>query len=294
MEYIIAYLLCFFFGLLPLPISGFIWRSIALFLYRCVPSLSVTARQNIRATIGRDWSAEEIEAVIRETFIHSGLFLAEFINTPNLGPDFNDQVSIEGAQYLHQELQEKSGAILVTGHFGNWEVLGQSLKLLGFPMHVFYKKMSNPLVDKLFFKFRTRYSAGLIEITDYKEKTPAVIRANGVIGMIADQDARKHGIFVDFLGLPASTYIGPALLSLDYDAPLFVCFFWRKKLGHYKLVFEPIKRDDSIQERHEIVRNLTEQWVRKLDQMVRQYPGQYFWFHRRWKTRSQNDTANAE
>lgn len=284
-EYSILVTICFVFGLLPLRISGAIWRFIALILYRLLPSLARIARQNIRYTIGQDWSSEKVEETVKQTFIHCGYFIAEFINTKNLGPDFNKYVSIEGIEHLDQALHQGSGVILITGHFGHWEVLGHSTRILGYHLHVFYKKMSNPYVDKIFYTYRSRYSEGLIEIGNYKEKSRLVLEKNEIIGIIPDQDARHHGIFVDFLGQPASTYIGPILLSQENNAPMVCCFFWREKLGQYRLVFEPIEQYQNLNDQQEQISFLTQQWVKKLDKYVRMYPEQYFWFHHRWKTK---------
>ncbi|MBN2385101.1 lysophospholipid acyltransferase family protein [bacterium] len=283
LEYMAVKMLLGFFGLMPLSLSARIWKGLALTIYKLGPSLKKTAQENIRMTIGQDWGQDRIEDLLRQLFIHMGYFIAEFIHSPKIGLDFNRQVTIRGDEQVRAALADKKGAILLTGHFGNWELVGYSLKILGFKMHTLYKKMSNPLVDRLLLSHRHRHTGNLIEIEDYKEKTSSALAQNELIGIIPDQDARHHGIFIDFLGKPASTYIGPALLSLQHGAPLFAVFFRRKEVGSYDLTFNPIETPPPG-DLQESIRFLTRQWVELLEHNVRAYPDQYFWFHRRWKT----------
>lgn len=289
-EYIALSSICFVSRQLPLGIAAFLWKTFALTLFYMVPGLSKTASQNIRQTIGNDWSEDQIKNLVRKVFIHSGYFLAEWFNTPKLPPDFNKDVTFIGEEHIQSALAQGKGVVCVSGHFGHWEVMGHAVTTRGYKFNVIYKKMSNPLVDKIFYDFRTNYSEDLIEIGEWKEKSPAVFRNNEVIGIVADQDARHHGIFVPFLGKDASTFKGPALFALENDAPLIVSFFWREKPGKYKISYEPVLVDETLESRDEQVLDLTKKWVAILDRQVRQYPDQYFWFHRRWKT--QPSTTN--
>ena len=113
-----------------------------------------------------------------------------------------------------------------------------------------------------------------------RARMPDLIRSGVSVALVADQDARNRGIFVPFLGRPASTFRGPARLALETGAPLFFGAAIREGDG-YRAVVEPVstRRDGPDAER-----DLTRAWVERLDYRVRLSPEQYFWFHRRWKT----------
>jgi KDO2-lipid IV(A) lauroyltransferase len=110
------------------------------------------------------------------------------------------------------------------------------------------------------------------------------LSANCFVAYLADQDARDHGIFVDFLGRPASTVRGPAIFAIRNECPVVATFLIREGFGrHRAVVEEPIWPDRNLKGR-EAVEDLTQRFTDVLERYVREIPGHYFWMHRRWKT----------
>ncbi|MBX7244003.1 MAG: lysophospholipid acyltransferase family protein [Candidatus Sumerlaeaceae bacterium] len=177
--------------------------------------------------------------------------------------------------------------IFVTGHFGNWECPRHFTHDRGIKMAVFAKPLHNPLIDAAI--TRKRQERGLDVIMAAKNPSGAIraLRKGYYLAMLADQDARRQGIFIDFFGKPASTFTGPAFFARRLNIPLMPAFYARDRSPDRRLklvLFPHIMADPSAPEEQEIER-LTEYHVRILEEMVRKYPDNYFWHHRRWKTR---------
>jgi KDO2-lipid IV(A) lauroyltransferase len=172
------------------------------------------------------------------------------------------------------------GAVIVTGHLGNWEAAGAAVSQLGMPLAAVVKRQSNSRFDGLLVESRRRLGIEPIYMEEARVRMPDLIRSGVSVALVADQDARNRGIFVPFLGRPASTFRGPARLALQTGAPLFFGAAIREGDG-YRAVVEPVIADRNGPGAE---RELTRSWVERLEYRVRLHPEQYFWFHRRWKT----------
>ena len=191
----------------------------------------------------------------------------------------------EGLEELRTAVAAGTGAVLVTGHFGNWEIGGAALAARGIPLDVVARRQANPLFDRLINRARERLGMRVVERGRATRESLRGLRQGHVVALVADQDARSAGIFVPFFGRPASTFRGPAVLALRSGAPLFIGTAVRQPDGRYRVRVRPITipgtEDPEAQ-----VRELTAAHVAALEAAVREQPEQYFWHHRRWKTRA--------
>ncbi len=178
------------------------------------------------------------------------------------------------------------GVLLVTGHYGNWEIAAAAVAARGVPIAAIVRRQGNRLVDERLQELRRKLGVETIYQGDAPSRVPRILRANGVVGIVGDQDARRSGIFVPFFGRPASTHRGPALFAMRLGAPVLACIA-RRLPGddvRYELIGEKVdvvRTDDLDRD----VRVLTAELASRLERQVRLDPAQYFWFHRRWKTR---------
>jgi len=262
--------------------------------YYAVPSIRRTAQRNIAQTIGKDMSSTEIDRIVRATFINMGYNIVEFLGLPRHRESLKQQVTFVGLEHMDNALSAGRGAILFSGHMTNWEIHGGMFAYLGYPVHPVYKPMSNPLTDRLIYDLRKGFGLELINIREWKERVVQVLSSGEVVGLISDQDASKHGIFVDFLGKPASTFVGPALLTLRHNAALLLTLGHRTSPWHFELEILPALTITPTGDMRRDVAALTALWVSIFDQHVRKYPEQYFWFHRRWKTQPQAPQTDGD
>lgn len=191
-----------------------------------------------------------------------------------------------GWNQMEEALSLNRGLLLVSGHFGNWEIAAATVAARGMPMAAIVRRQDNRLVDERLQQLRRNLGIETIYQSDAPSRVPRILRANGVVGIVGDQDARRTGIFVPFFGRPASTHRGPALFAMRLDAPVMSCI--ARRLPGPDAMYEVVGERVDVQRTGNLdadIRTLTEAIARRLEEQVRTAPEQYFWFHRRWKTR---------
>jgi Kdo2-lipid IVA lauroyltransferase/acyltransferase len=124
---------------------------------------------------------------------------------------------------LEAALAGGRGVLLVTGHFGNWEIAAAAVAARGVPIAAIVRRQGNPIFDAHLDETRRRLGVETISQRDAPSRVPRLLRQNAVVGIVGDQDARKAGVFVPFFGRPASTHRGPAIFALRFGAPAFAC-----------------------------------------------------------------------
>ncbi len=192
-------------------------------------------------------------------------------------------VSFEGADAARAAHEEGKGLVVVSGHFGNWELAGATLASLDLPVDAVMQGIKNERLTELIKDVRNRNGMGLIDRARAWGVLTETIAARRVVAFVADQDAGGGGVFVPFFGRPASTHRAPALLALRTGAPFFVGGVHRTGPREYHgwlVRIEPSAAGDIKEQ----VAEMTENWVAELERRVRLYPEQYFWHHKRWKS----------
>lgn len=239
------------------------------------------------------------DAWIRETaraaYRHLGREAAAILRLSRLDPEeVVRRTETRGWEELQEALGEGKGVILATGHYGNWEIAAAAVAARGVPISAIVKRMGNRLVDARLEALRRRLGVETIEMHQAQRQVPRVLRRGGVVGIVADQDARRSGVFVPFFGRPASTHRGTALFALRLGAPVFACT--ARRLAGREVRYEvsgyrvPVRSTGDLEAD---VAGLTGRLAAALEADVRAAPEQYFWFHRRWKTRPPPEPAPA-
>ncbi len=201
-------------------------------------------------------------------------------------PKVLDRLTISGEEIIVEARRKGNGVILVTGHFGYWELLGAAVAGIGHPITVVGKDLHNPIINHLILEGRERLGMNVINMTSAPSKILKELRKNNCIGLLIDQDAGPGGVFVNFLGIKASTYQGPALLALRTGAPIVPCFIIRSGPENHQVHFEnPIETTPTGNESEDIKR-ITQTYTDILAQYILNYPDHWFWVHRRWKTKA--------
>lgn len=183
--------------------------------------------------------------------------------------------------------------MLATAHFGNWEMGGYALGLLGFRSFAIARRLDNPYLDDFFRRrFRERTRQLILDKNDDYERIQQVLAEGGILCTLADQDAGAKGLFVEFFGRPASTHKAVALLAMQYQARIVV--IGMPKVGeplHYRCEAEDSIRVEDYAGRPDAVRAITERFSAALERLIRRHPEQYFWLHRRWKHQPKSPKA---
>jgi len=226
-------------------------------------------------------------AVARASFRHLG---RESVATFRLGRMdvgvVRKRTEVVGFDAMLEASAEGKGLIVVTGHMGNWEIGGASIAAHGIPVDVVAQRQRNPLFDADLVANRTRLGMTVIERGEAPKKVLRSLREGRAVGIVGDQNVRHGGVFVEFFGRPAATARGAALFALRTGSPIFIGMAKRMPgfPQRYRVTFERLDFEPGGEMDQDVLR-LTEAHTRCLESRVREAPEQYFWQHRRWKTR---------
>ncbi|MDA0327498.1 MAG: lysophospholipid acyltransferase family protein [Gemmatimonadetes bacterium] len=232
-------------------------------------------------------------SVARRSYHHLGREAALFFRMGGWSrEEVLERVSFAGFEEVRACAEQETGVVLLTGHLGNWEMAGAGIAAMGFELDVVGKGMANRRFERDLIAMRERLGMRVISFDD---APTGVLRALGrgrVVALLGDQNAHRHGIFLPFFGRPAATARGPALFAVRTGAPVFVGFNVRApgEVHHYVLEAERLDyevTDDLDRD----VQSLMLAYNRRLEEAIRQAPEQYFWQHRRWKTRPPEEQA---
>lgn len=210
----------------------------------------------------------------------------EFLQLSRLKKEeFDQHFTIYGKKLIDKELGQGNGVIYLSGHYGNFEWLGQFYALLGYPVNGIAQRQSNRLVNDFIEKLRQSKGARVIYKKEAMKKGLEVLRRGELCAIIADQDARKRGVFVNFMGHPASTPVGPAILQMRSGMPIYMIISVRKDYGQFEAFIEPVYDGPEREITDSEIKKITQSYTANLEKWVRKYPDQWFWMHKRWKTK---------
>ncbi len=249
-------------------------------------------RDNLRHALGGTHDEAARDAVAADFFRHLGTNLMEFLLLGRMSPaQVRERVQLVGLEHYREAAAEGRGVLLVTGHFGNLELLAARLGAEGIPVTFLGKSQSNARVDRLLAGMRARAGVRVIRSGGPLKEMVTALRRGEVIGLAADQDAGPEGCFVPFLGRRASFYRGAAYFSWKLGAPVVSGMIFRQPDGRHRLELGPPFRPEPDWDEAVAVVRLTEIFAQRLEAAVRRAPEQYFWTHRRWKTRPPEESA---
>jgi KDO2-lipid IV(A) lauroyltransferase len=196
--------------------------------------------------------------------------------------NWKQYVGMPESPSLTEALLSDRPLLLVTGHFGNWEIAGYSLGLVGFKTYAIARPLDNPYLDDFFRRFRERNGQQLLAKQGDFDKIEHVLKDGGVLATLADQDAGQRGLFVDFFGRPASTHKAVALLAMEHNVPMLVVATPYLD-GKYRVCVADVIDPTDYEKAPGAARAITQRFTSDLERLVSLAPEQYFWLHRRWK-----------
>jgi KDO2-lipid IV(A) lauroyltransferase len=276
-------------GLLPYRTACAVAECLAWLAYHLDARHRQVAADNLRHAFPGELSDTELDRRVRAVYRHFCVLLIDIIHLPRrLHPNnWRRHVELDQGRWVDLLLSGRP-LLLVTGHFGNWELGGYVLGLLGFTTHAIARPLDNPYLDDYLRLFRERTGQKILAKKGDFDEMQGLLTSGGVLATLADQDAGQRGLFVDFFGRPASTHKAVALLALEYRVPLVVLGV--PKVGadlRYHILMEDVIYPEEYEGRPDAVRAITQRYTSGLERLVRRYPAQYFWLHRRWKHQPQ-------
>jgi KDO2-lipid IV(A) lauroyltransferase len=255
------------------------------------------ALDNLRPALGDRYSEAELRRIARRSFEHfAQLYLVEAVMSPRLVNEWSWARYIELGHLgpALRELLMGHGVIMLTGHFGNYELLGYTICRLGIPLTAVMRPVDNPLINRYLVATREAGGLSLLYKKGVTAVAPQVLERGGALCFIADQDAGRKGLFVDFFGRKASTYKSIGLLAMQKRVPIVVGYAVRTRRGfHYRLEVERIIRPEEWESQPDPLYWITQTYSHALEAAIRRWPEQYLWVHRRWKHRPREEQRAA-
>jgi len=254
------------------------------FFYHYFPIRKDVALNNLRRAFPEK-NEDYYEQVTRKTYRHFGHILLDALRADVMDPSGN--ITVENRHILDEACKQGKGVILLTGHFGNWEMIPVWFAAEGFDLYAVARGQKNRGANRFLIELRQRCGTFPLYASSPASKMLGSLKSGGILALAADQNARKRAVFVNFFGKSAATPRGAAVLHLKTGAPIIISICSRNSDGTYQLQFNTLPADEEY---GDPVTSIMQNFTSFLETKVRQNPEQYFWFHKRWKTRPPNSS----
>ncbi len=284
-EYYLLKFLSKIICLLPFKFSLMIGRGLANFLWLFIPARRKNlARDNIKNCLQVDDSIAE--NIAKKSAINLGEIFIEVLNFPKLKDDMKNHVKVIGLEHLQNYIKSSNGrgAVIMTGHSDNWELMGGAFAQNGIPLVGVAKKQKSSGADKFMIEYRTLIGMHITYKSDVREMYK-MLDDGHFIGLIMDQDVGRHdGVIVKFFNRATNFVTGAASMSRFKNIPIFPAFMHKNFDGTHTLeIFEPLTVSKTKDKRADIF-NMTQILANLIESHIKKYPAEWFWLHDRWKS----------
>ncbi len=285
LEYIALWTLTKTVQIIPGRLADIIATGVGKMTYYILTSRRRIAEDNLRRAFPDELSEKRITEIVKIVFVNIARTTIQFARQPVFKKEdfLRSVVSVKGSEYIDKALEEGRGAMLVTGHYGNWELFGRWLPSAGYPTDFLMGHQHNEKVNDLFISFRKTEGLGLIPVGVASRKVLKSLRANRLIGVASDQHAASGGVNVNFLGRPASTPKGPAAFAVKVGSPIIFGYLVREKYNQYRIEFFPPIYPPNSGDTENDINQMTQKYASILESLIRKDPVEWMWTHRRWK-----------
>jgi len=283
-EYLLLRASLFAAGILPLRFALLLGGCMGWTAWRVLRIRRKVVLRNL-ALAFPDMDPRGADRIACRSYASSGRFMMEFARQRRMDAGYVERhVTVDDPAML-EELHRTGGAIVVTGHFGNWELFGLTLRHLLGDVSFLVGRQSNGLVNDFINRLRSFHGIALYDRRTAVRGVVDAIRRKGFVCWLSDQDAGRSGSVVDFFGHPASTPRGAATFAVRLGAPVVVGGLARTGNGpDHRLFLSPPIRPRADLGGDEAETDVTRRYTLEIESLARRHPDQYWWAHRRWKS----------
>ncbi len=265
-------------------------RALAWLMYKVDARHRAVGIENLRVVYGDSLDDAQRDRMVRAVYLHFCMMIMELLHIPRKihRTNWRQYAELVGHVSVMDRLMSGEPVIMLTGHYGNWELAGYLFGLFGYPTYSVARTLDNPYLDRFLRSFRERTGQKLIPKSGGYDQIVEVLQTGRALSMLADQDAGQRGMFVEFFGRPASTHKAIARLAIEHQAPVAVGVARRIGPGfRYEIRCAQIIDPGEFTGSADDARLLTQRYTSALEELIRQDPTQYLWLHRRWKHQPQ-------
>ncbi len=277
-----------FLGLIPIGVGRFLGRLLGGFLGIATVGPTRSSLEGLKRVFGDRMTEKALKRLNRRVLMHFTQMLFEVPHVLRLNPmNLDRYVYFENEKAFEDAMAKGKGCFILTGHFGNWELMSAAITLRFQTDGI---AVARPVdfapAEELLIRLRTHFGTEIIPKKKAMKKLLMGTRENKTMGILLDQNVDWYeGVFVPFMGRPACTNKGLALIAMKTGTPVIPVFSARQADGRYRVVFENevelIRTGSKLSDTEEN----TALFNRIIEKYIYWYPEQWFWFHKRWKTR---------
>ncbi|MFA3782936.1 lysophospholipid acyltransferase family protein [Melioribacteraceae bacterium 4301-Me] len=284
-EFFLFLSLSKFFSILKLKRTRKFAKLFALFVYYCVPIRKKIVFSNLQKAFP-SLSAKEISMIAKKNYFNIILTFFELMYFPYMKKEeLLTLAECDELKLVIEKYNERKGLILITGHYGSWEIgaawVGAKTNI---PMYVMAKPQRNRYVTEWINKAREKFGNKVVPLGVSVREIYSVIKNGGLIGVVGDQRGPKEGLRVNFLGNETAVYSGTAQIAIKTNCPILVGLIERKADLNYKIFLYEINPLSLQGERtDDKVKMLNQKYFNLLEKHVKEHPEQWFWMHKIWK-----------
>jgi KDO2-lipid IV(A) lauroyltransferase len=285
--------LCKFLGWLPLPAALALGRGLGWFYGHVIRHRRHDAEEALRFSFP-DKDDSERRRILDTMYLNLGMNVVEEFRLLSMSTEYLDKyITWENDQPARDVLAAGKGLLVLTGHMGSWDLLCSIAPKFNFPTTIITKKIKNKAINALWMDVRSRFGLKFVPAHNSYRQCLTALRHNEIVGFAIDQNMiDTEGIFVDFFGKPACTTPGLAYMSAQSDSAVVPVFMLRAPDGRHV-----VKTCQAIppppDRKPETIREYTQRYTKVMEDIIREYPDQWIWIHRRWKTKPKAEQGGS-
>lgn len=285
LGYILVRFLSFVFCLLPLRFGLFVGRRFGTLAFLLNKKRRRVAYANLKAAFCKEKTPTELKRIVKGVYQNLGQVLVEVLRFPAIDKRYVKKfITLKGLEKIKEARAKNKGVIILTAHFGNWELGGLVSGFLNLPISVLAREQGHTRLNELLNSYRQMAGSKVIKKGLSTRELIKALRANEVIAILTDQDAGKFGTFVNFFGRPTSTHSGAFAFAQKTGAEVLPAFIVRQKGPYHRIdMLGPIGCNDSQDPKKAITLGL-QNFSSLLESYARKFPTQWLWVHKRWKS----------
>jgi KDO2-lipid IV(A) lauroyltransferase len=294
-AYFAVRILNFVFGFIPISILLWVGRRLGVIIFMFNKKRRLIAYANLKAAFAKEKSPEALRAITKRVYQNMVQTFVEVLNLTKVNKGYVEKyIEIVNLERIKNAAQSGRGTILLTAHFGDWELLSLTSSVVGFPIMVLVREQKMKRLNELLNRLRESNGCKVIRKGMDVKNLLRSLREKNIVGILADQDAGKNGMFVDFFGRPTSSHSGTMEIAKRTDSLVLPNFIVRTQGPYHKVFLEEYIDFRNIPDSPATtpgsekpagaVREGLQKYMSLLEKYVRQYPDQWLWMHKRWKS----------
>lgn len=282
------------FRLLPRRLGIASMRLIGRLLFFVARGVRQRTITHLTMAFGKEMAPRDIVALARRVFLHFSTVVVDILRLPELSrQDLDDLITAQGREYVDRAMAGGRGVILLTGHFGNWEFMGAWAAQNGYRLKVVGRPLFNEQIDRLLVDIRNRAGYTNIARGTGTREIIRSLRDGDSLGILIDQDTKVPGVFVNFFGRPTYTPVGAVQLAMKLGVDIVPAFMYLQPDLTYRIECGPPIVVSQTGNLEEDIFNTTQHCSDVYENIIRRFPEQWVWMHKRWKTQPEQFGAEA-